>query len=65
MPVMNGLEAARQIVSIFPQTAMVMFTMHHTEELLKEARAAGIRDVLCKSDGVFDHLLAGLRKLCA
>jgi DNA-binding NarL/FixJ family response regulator len=59
MPVMNGIEAARQIALLAPNTAMVMLTMHNVEELSKQARAAGIKDVLSKSD-VVDHLLASL-----
>ncbi len=65
MPIMNGLEAARQITSIAPNTAMVMFTMHNCEQVSKDAKAAGIRDVLSKSDEVPDHLLASLKRpLC-
>ena len=48
MPVMNGLEAARQISKIAPHTAMVMFTMYANEPLKTEARAAGIREVVAK-----------------
>ena len=59
MPVMNGIEAARQIALLAPNTAVVMLTMHNVEELSKQARAAGIKDVLSKSD-VVDHLLASL-----
>jgi DNA-binding NarL/FixJ family response regulator len=62
MPVMNGLEAARQIKVIAPHTAMVMFTMHSSPELLREAHAAGIREVVSKTDQLFDHLLPALRQ---
>jgi len=65
MPVMNGLEAARHITLLAPKTAMVMFTMHNCEQLWKDAQAAGIKDVLSKSDGVAEHLLASLRNVCA
>jgi DNA-binding NarL/FixJ family response regulator len=51
MPVMNGLEAARKIASIAPETAMVLFTMHASEHLVKDAQRAGIRDVISKLDG--------------
>jgi DNA-binding NarL/FixJ family response regulator len=64
MPVMNGLEAARQISRFAPDTAMVMFTMHACEQLSRDAQAAGIKDVLLKSEGVTDNLLASLRKVC-
>jgi len=65
MPVMNGLEAARQITLLAPGTAMVMFTMYTGGQLLKDARAAGIADVVSKSDRLEDHLLASLKKVSA
>ena len=60
MPVMNGLEAARQINTLAPDTAMVMFTLHDSEQLWKVAQAAGVRDVLSKCDRVSENLLASL-----
>ena len=64
MPVMNGLDAARQINHLAPQTAMLMFTLHSSNELLKAAKAAGIRDVVSKSDPLSDHLSMALRQIC-
>jgi DNA-binding NarL/FixJ family response regulator len=64
MPVMNGLEAARQITSFSPATAMVMFTMYASDELRKEAQAVGIIDVCLKSDEIEDHLLRSLKRIC-
>jgi len=64
MPEMDGLAAARQITVVAPKTAMVMFTMHSDRQLLKAARAAGIKDVVSKSEGFADHLLASLRNAC-
>ena len=63
MPVMNGLEAARRIGSVAPDTAMLMFTMHDSLQLLKDAQAVGIKDVVSKSDGAADHLLASLKSI--
>jgi DNA-binding NarL/FixJ family response regulator len=65
MPVMNGLEAARQIHGLAPDTTMLMFTMHTGGQLLKDAQAAGIKDVVSKSEGWADQLLSSLRSLCA
>src|SRR5207248_9699787 len=45
MPEMDGLEAARQITGIAPDTAMVMFTSHESSQLTLAAKTAGIRDV--------------------
>ena len=61
MPIMNGLEAAREIAQVAPNTAMVMLTMHSSHQLWKDAHAAGIREVLSKSDEVQHHLIASLR----
>ncbi len=61
MPIMNGLEAARKIALIAPNTAMVMLTMHNSHQLWKDAHAAGITEVLSKSDGVRDQLIASLK----
>ena len=61
MPVMNGLEAARQITAVAPKTAMVMFTMHNSEQLLKDAHAAGIKDVISKTNAPAAQLLTSLK----
>jgi DNA-binding NarL/FixJ family response regulator len=50
MPVMNGIEAARQIQKIAPNTGMVMFTMHSSKQLFSEAKAVGVSDVISKGD---------------
>lgn len=63
MPVMDGLEAARQITKVAPNAVLLMFTMHKSEQLVQAAKAAGIRDVVSKSDSVAEHLLASLRTI--
>ena len=63
MPVMDGLEAAGQINQLAPNTVMLMFTMHNCEQLLKYAPTVGVREVLSKSDGLAEHLLASLKRL--
>jgi DNA-binding NarL/FixJ family response regulator len=65
MPVMNGLEAARQISRVAPKTAMVMLTMHLSKQLLADAQAAGIRDVVSKTESLGEHLLSTLKLVCA
>jgi DNA-binding NarL/FixJ family response regulator len=62
MPVMDGLEAAREIHVVAPGTVMVMFTMHSSPQLLREAHAAGIKDVISKGDMLADGLLPALRQ---
>ena len=66
MPVMNGLEAAREIHRIAPSTTMLMLTLHDFGSLRQEAQAVGIYEVLSKTDQVSDRLLASLQKVrCA
>jgi CheY-like chemotaxis protein len=50
MPVMNGLEAARQIAEIAPGTHVLMFTLHAYPHLIGEARRVGVKGVISKSD---------------
>src|SRR5258705_10586712 len=41
MPELNGLEATRQIRRDLPRTEILIFTMHDTEQLIREELAAG------------------------
>jgi len=61
MPVMNGLEAAREIKRLAPNTALIIFTAHASYQLVREARTHGVSDVVSKCDLLGEHLLAALR----
>ena len=50
MPELNGLEATRQIRKSQPSTEVLIFTMHESEQLIREVLAAGARGYLLKSD---------------
>jgi DNA-binding NarL/FixJ family response regulator len=50
MPELNGLEATRRIRQAVPETEVLVFTMHESEELIRETLAAGARGYLLKSD---------------
>ena len=63
MPVMNGLEAARHIKEIAPTTPMVMFTMHVSDALTKDAQAAGIQCVVSKTESVVNQLITSISSL--
>src|SRR5262245_20186757 len=43
MPVMNGLQAAREIGKLVPGVPILMFTMHLSQQLIEEARSVGVR----------------------
>lgn len=64
MPIMNGLEAGKEITRIAPGTPVLMFTMHFSPELLRLAKAAGIHGVISKSDGT-NHLIAAIQSVIA
>jgi DNA-binding NarL/FixJ family response regulator len=63
MPVMNGLDAAREIGRKASNIPMLMLTTHYSEQLLRAAEAVGIKDVCSKIDGLPDHLIAAIQKL--
>jgi DNA-binding NarL/FixJ family response regulator len=58
MPVMDGLEAARQITARSPDTPILMVSMHASPQLAEEARKVGIRgfcgkvDIKCVVEGI-------------
>jgi two-component system NarL family sensor kinase len=49
MPVLNGLAAVRQIVRNAPQTKILVFTVHDSDQAVKEIQAAGAHGYLSKS----------------
>jgi DNA-binding NarL/FixJ family response regulator len=57
MPKLNGLEAARRIRRSVPTAQFLVLTMHSSDQLPEEARRAGARDVVMKSDA--DRSLIG------
>jgi DNA-binding NarL/FixJ family response regulator len=61
---MNGLDAARQIVHLSPQTPILMVSIHLSKQLSDEARRVGIRGACAKTDisSVVDAVGALLRE---
>jgi DNA-binding NarL/FixJ family response regulator len=60
MPELTGLEAAREILQKVPQTEVLIFTMHETEELMREVLASGAKGCVLKTD-IELHLVAAVR----
>jgi DNA-binding NarL/FixJ family response regulator len=50
LPLVNGIEATRQIRSRVPGAEVLIFTMHDTATLVREVLEAGARGFLLKSD---------------
>ena len=61
MPEMDGIEAAREIRERFPQTEMIILTMHDAPELLRAAFASGVRACIQKGD--LQDLIAAVRNV--
>lgn len=50
MPILNGLVAVRQILRNRPRTKILIFTVHDSDQTVKEIRAAGAHAYLSKND---------------
>jgi DNA-binding NarL/FixJ family response regulator len=50
MPELDGVQATRQIREAVPNTKVVVLTMHESDELVKNALAAGAQGYVLKSD---------------
>jgi DNA-binding NarL/FixJ family response regulator len=50
LPLLNGVDATRQIRAFQPQTEVLIFTMYGSEPLIRELLEAGARGYLLKSD---------------
>jgi DNA-binding NarL/FixJ family response regulator len=62
MPGMSGLEAASQISGLGPSAPILIFTMHESAELAVDARQAGARGYVAKSDAA-RHLVTAIETL--
>ena len=62
LPLIDGMEATRQIRRRVPSVEVLIFTMYDDENLLREALGAGARGYVLKSDTP-QHLLSAVRSL--
>jgi len=56
MPVLNGFDAAREILKILPTVPILMLSMHQHQQFVDEAKKAGVRGYVTKAQ-VADALL--------
>jgi len=49
MPEINGLDAARDVLSNLPDTKILILTIHDNDELIEEMRRAGVHGCVLKS----------------
>jgi DNA-binding NarL/FixJ family response regulator len=58
MPLLNGLEAARQIVKSLEHTKVLVLTVHDADPLIQQVLEAGARGYMLKSDAGRDLVIA-------
>ena len=49
MPVLNGFDAAREILKILPQTLILMLSTHLTNQLVAQAKSSGAKGYVTKT----------------
>jgi len=62
MPVMNGLEAARELTHLLPSVPLLMWTSFEIPYLTREALSAGVRKVVSKSESL-EELFGSIQAL--
>jgi two-component system response regulator NreC len=62
MPILNGLNAAREIKKAFPKTKTILLTQHDEDQYISEALDAGVRGYVLKSQ-VAGDLLEAIRQV--
>jgi DNA-binding NarL/FixJ family response regulator len=58
MPNLNGLDAARQILSDAPSTRVLVLTVHESEQIVRDVLEVGARGFVLKSDAARDLVAA-------
>jgi DNA-binding NarL/FixJ family response regulator len=58
MPELNGLEAARGIRAVSPNTEILILSIHHSDQLVREIVDVGAHGFIMKSDSDHDLIIA-------
>ena len=58
MPELNGIEAARKIQKVSPDTEILVLSMHYSDQLVRDVVEAGVRGYVVKSDSDRDLVVA-------
>lgn len=64
MPLLNGLDAAREILRDAPRTGVVLLTMHAEDHQIIAAMRAGVRGYVIKTQAA-DELVRAIREVAA
>ena len=62
MPVMNGIEATKEVLAICKNTKVAILSMHHTSEHVQRALQAGARGYVLK-DSAGSEVIAAIHAL--
>ena len=63
MPILNGLDAARELVKSSPKTKVILLTQHGEDQYVTEALRAGVRGYVLKSQAAED-LVHAIQDVC-
>jgi DNA-binding NarL/FixJ family response regulator len=58
MPLLNGIDAAREIIAACPQTKTILLTMYKEEQYVLEALRVGIKGYVLKTQAAVDLIQA-------
>jgi DNA-binding NarL/FixJ family response regulator len=61
MPLLNGIAAAAEIAKHLPSVPIVLYTLHKSEQIEREAKRVGIRGVISKTER-FETFISGLEQ---
>jgi DNA-binding NarL/FixJ family response regulator len=64
MPELNGVEATRQIRKASPRSEILVLSVHHSNQLIREVLDAGARGFVLKSDSATE-LISAIESLAA
>src|SRR5438876_12413443 len=63
MPVLNGVDAARELTKSTPKTKVILLTQHDEDQYVTEALRAGVKGYVLKSQAAED-LVHAIREVC-
>jgi len=58
MPELNGLTATQEILKAVPRAQVILLTVHHSQQIVREALESGVRGYVLKSDAERDLISA-------
>ncbi len=63
MPLLNGLDAAREILKCSPKTKVILLTQHDEDHYVTEALRAGVKGYVLKNQAASD-LVQAIQQVC-